>query len=372
MAEVSNFVRVNARLASSGAARREFGRVFFFYPESDLSTAIGSITKAELDERTHLVNQANVYASLAAVDADFDDDVEPYKAAAIHFQQRPYPRNLVTAAWYESGAFAYIWGGAIAVTANTSLDMIELTLAGETLDKTTLGNQATDLSGIAAALETAIQALSGFSTSVEVTLQTAGSVNRLVVKIPPADVDALTSAFAGADAATLGLDDGVAILYPGLPSETIANSLGRVLGLDDSWYWGTLAPAIEDDQTDVLAAASWFSGHPLQLIVGSDDIETLTADETSSTLAMLRDLEYDRVTAIYSAKQDYKPVSLAARFSSVDFAGAATQLTANSNRYPGPRPIRFPRRRRTSSCASGSISIPRCRARRSYPRMELR
>ena len=329
MAEISDFVRVNARLATAGVARRDFGRTLFLYPESDLSTAIADITKAQLDARAKVVNKANVYATLAAVDSDFDDDEISYEASAVYFQQSPYPRNLVTAAWYESGSAAYIWGGEIAATANSTLNTIQLTIAGQTLDESTLGDQSADLTGIAAALASAIQGLSDFSTSVEVALQTSGTVNRLVVKIPTGDVESLTSGFDGADAATLGLDDGVAILYSGIESENIQTGLGRILGLDDSWYWLTFAPAIENDQTDILAAASWGSSHPVQMIVGSiDTSKRWMRTRQRSTLAMLRALEYDRVTGFWSKQHDYKPISLAARMSSVDFAGAATQLTA--------------------------------------------
>ena len=403
MAEVSDFVRVIARLATVGATLREFGRTLFLYRQIDIATALSSITKAQLDSRGIEVNRANVYANLSAVDSAFDDADDPYMAAAVYFQQSPFPRNLVTSAWYEAGAAAYVWGGPIA-TSPTGLETIDLSFAGQTLavsptltqinevggytasdtaltvddgtavmvgdvlvfgtEKATVTAVVSDvvtvtrgagaapiadnadvdidfasrLSLLADRMAAAIQALPNFSSSVEVVLQTAGAVNRIVVKVPISDVAFFLSGFVGIDAATLGLDSAAATMYDGVPAETIRASLDRVYGLDDSGYWLTLAPAIEDDQTDVLAAASWANSNQVQLIVSSNDPDTLTANETSSTLAMLRALEYDRVTGIYSASQDYKAVSLAGRLSSVNFQGAASHLTAKFKALPGTAP----------------------------------
>ena len=107
--------------------------------------------------------------------------------------------------------------------------------------------------------------------------------------------------------------------------------------MNDEWYWLLLAPAIEDVQLDALAAASWVASKQKMLMYSSREADTLDSDETGSTIAMLRALNYPRVAALWSATADYKAVSLAAFLSTVDFEGSATQVTAAFKTLPGTK-----------------------------------
>lgn len=414
MADVSDIVRVNTRLATSGAARREFGRTLFVYRSSDLTTALSAITEAQLIERARELNKVPVFPNQSAVDAAFDENDDPYKAGAIYFQQIPFPRNLLTAAWYESGADTYIWGGEI--TTRQQITDVALSLDGVDLGITTPATAVNNGSGyganitsitvddasvfavgdvvrsgselmhitainanaltvtrdfggtgaialsdddpvtldwgsnlakLATAIETAVRALDGYSASVEVDVQQAAArsgVGRFIMKIPVDDISLTVPVFTGNTAGLIGLDgdgspaagQGGAVHYPGLGVETFTNSLDRIVGLDDSAYWLTLDPALEESEIEALAAASWINARDSGfLLLGSSDVDVFIPGETDSIPARLRALEYDRVAVLWSAKQDYKAVSLAARFSSVDFGAAATQLTAKFKTLPG-------------------------------------
>ena len=303
MAEISDIVRVSARIGSSGVDRAEFGRTFFLYPEIDITTALASITKAILDARKPLVESVPVFSNQTGVAAAFDSAEVPYKTGNVYFQQQPFPRNLLVGSWYAAGAAAYIYGGPIGTTTGLSTPLV--TFAENNL--TLVDFSSDDSAAIAVKLQIAIRALAGFGASgVEVSVLTVGSVSRFVVKVPISDVAAFTSGFAGVSADELGLDVDSALVYAGVSAEDIETSLDRLAGLNDEWYWLTLAPEIEDSQANTLAVASWIASRIKQLVYSSREAATLDTDETGSTIAVLRALNYPRVAAIWSARADYQ------------------------------------------------------------------
>ena len=220
MAEISDIVRVSARLGASGAAQEDFGRPFYLYPASDISTILSSITALELEERATELNKVRVFSNQTGVAAAFDSGDDPYDAGAIFFQQEPFPKNLLVGAWYASGADAYVYGGAIGTL--TGLSAPELSFAGNAL---TLGDiSGDDADDIAVILAAQIVMITGL-TAVSVDVLTVAASSRFIVKIPISDLAAFTSAFAGSSADELGLDSGSAVVYAGLPSESVEDGL---------------------------------------------------------------------------------------------------------------------------------------------------
>ena len=320
MTDITEIVRVNSSFLTSGVTRNEFGRTLFVYPVTSVATAIGSITLAELQEQAkHLT--VRVFANQEDIEAAFDSGDAAYEAGEIYFQQDPFPRNFLAAGWFKSGAEAFIWGGPIGdYSAITAPD---LEFVGEDL---TLGDISSETTAnIATTLQAQLRSLTGIDNA-EVSAHSTPS--RFVIRIPVADLSAAGNlTFSGTSAAALGLDTASTQRFAGTPAEAMGTALSRIAGLNNSWYWLTLATDTEDTDTDVLGAASWVAARPYHLIVGSTEPDALVADEDDSLFARLHALGYDRVTGIWSYTADYKAVALAGTFSSVSFSGSGTLIT---------------------------------------------
>ena len=92
--DISSIVRVTAQVAPQGVLRRDFGRTLFL----------------TIDDTLHPVGGRRVmtFASIREVADVFLPTSEPYQAAAIYFQQVPYPRNLIVARWANAAVDARI------------------------------------------------------------------------------------------------------------------------------------------------------------------------------------------------------------------------------------------------------------------------
>ena len=326
MPEISNIVRVSAILAPQGVLRREFGRTLFLYPAAD---------SPDLDRRARDL-RVNEYASQATVANDYGTTEEAYRAGNIYFQQVPYPRDFLTAAWFEGGAVSQLVGTVPdgPLTAIKALSNTTITVAGQSLsiDLDVTGTGNTGFGNIAAALQTAIRTIADPDLSgATVTYDT----DHFVVSVPSgAD---LGGVFAGAAAGTLGLGE-TAVYQRGTPPETVTEALDRIEAINNSWYWLTLAPAIYTVEASALAVAAWAAPKTVQLVIDNTNMGVLLQNEAASIPAKLSALEYDRTSVVWSRTPDYKAVSLAGRFSSVNFAAPNALITAKFKDLPGTLP----------------------------------
>ena len=332
MTEITDIVRVNSSFLTAGVSRREFGRTLFVYPQTAVSTAIATITLAQIEEQGRELS-VQVFSNQDGVEAAYDSSDPAYEAGSIYFQQDPFPRNFLTAGWFESGADAYVWGGPIG--SYTSLTTTNLIFAGNSLTMGDISSLTAD--EVAVLLQAQLRGINGIANA-EVDVRTVGTDSVFLIKIPIADLAAAGSlAFSGTTAAVLGLDS-EASSFAGASAETMAVGLSRIVGVDNSWYWLTLAQEIEENDTNALLASSWVSSRPYHLIMGSNDLTTVTPNEAASLFARLRAFVYDRVTGIWSRFQDYKAVALAGTFASVSFDGSGSLITAKFRTLTGTTP----------------------------------
>ena len=177
----------------------------------------------------------------------------------------------------------------------------------------------TTLEAVAAAIHSAFvtQITGGFSVSV--------SRGTLVVSVPPQD---LGVGFTDSDESrVLGLSSQAgARMSAGADSETITEALDRLARIDPDFYFVTLAEGIVDTD-DVLEAAAWAASSDRFLLA-----------DTTSVIARLAAPRSPSASAIWSRASDYKAVSLAARFSAVNFEGAQSLITAKFRRLYGTVP----------------------------------
>ena len=324
--DIDSIVRVTAQIAPAGGLHREFGRTLFVYPATDSGSP----------DPQHL--RVNPYTALDGVTGDYAATHDAAIAAGIYFQQRPYPRDFLATGWFEAGSATYLAGvvrsGPPPLATIKGLADSTLTVAGNSL-AVPLGVTGTGTTGydaVAAVLETAVQTIS----NPDLSAATVTYANSAFLVTLPSGGD-LGGQFSGPASDALGLGDGSTYIR-GVASETIAEALARIQSLDDSWYWLTVASSISVDPTDAAAAAAWAEANDVQLILDNTQIGVLTPNETASIPATVSALEYERTAVLWSRTGDYKAVSLAARFSSVDFDAANSLITGKFVSLPGTTP----------------------------------
>ncbi len=189
----------------------------------------------------------------------------------------------------------------------------------------------TTLEAVAAAIQSAfVTRITGGGLSV------SASNGKLIVSVPPQDLGA---GFTDSDESrVLGLSSQVgARTFDGSSSETITQALDRLAQIDPDFYFVTLAEGIVDTD-DVAEAAEWAASNDRFLLADSHEERALELADTTSVIARLAAPGSPSASAIWSRTSDYKAVSLAARFSAVNFGGVQSLITAKFRRLYGTVP----------------------------------
>ena len=188
----------------------------------------------------------------------------------------------------------------------------------------------TTLEAVGAAIQSAFvtQITGGFSVSV--------SRGTLIVSVPPQHIGA---GFTDSDESrVLGLSSQVgARTFDGADSDTITEALDRLAQIDPDFYFVTLSEDILDTD-DVLEAAAWAAANDRFLVADSHEAAALDRADTTSVLARLAARGSPSAAGVWSRTPDYKAVSLAARFSAVNFEGVQSLITAKFRRLFGTAP----------------------------------
>ena len=139
-------------------------------------------------------------------------------------------------------------------------------------------------------------------------------------------------------ASALGLDsDSGGVITQGHTSEAIEEAMDAISGLDDSWYFVAVDSQITTS-ADLIALSRWVQSQPHMLALDMVDEHGLAQGESTSLAAQLSDLEQGRTFLVWSRTRDGKALSLAGRFSSVNFDGPNTLITAKFKSLPGTTP----------------------------------
>ena len=319
--DVSNIVNVTASLRPSASVERALGRTLFLTTDTTLSsTSPGKVRE---------------FASLNEVGDVFGSTTEPYKAAQAYFAQSPYPKNFLVGRVLSSNQAHRLTGGALDVGVfGSAVSDGKITWKSTAADTITVPN----LAGAAAAVQAALRGTSNTDLdAVTVSLTN----NRFVVEWPhTVEIEAtdlfVDSSGGGTDLAelmALRADDG-AVMSVGGGAQSIAAALNEIEDENDSFYFVTAESGMSGTSTmDDISA--WVGANPKLYIAGSAESGALTASEAATRIAILSAAESPRTAAIWSATEDYKDVSLAARFSSVDFTQTNALITAKFKSLPG-------------------------------------
>jgi len=322
MPSIEKIIRVTSQITGGGVLRRDFGILMFVTTDSSIlgtgSNRILAVANAD---------DASVFAA----------GTEPREAMDILYQQIPFPKNCIIGRWINADVAGEIEGVTPAVVASLKAADASWTCLAEDFQADTSG--AADLAAVATIIETELQ------TSVlpqlvaatcvynvtegrfEVTTGTTGALATLTVF-------SATSPAAGTDIAILSGLDSNATLNQGADEETITEALDAIVALNDSPYFITHENTIVDFAT-IDEVNTWVAARPYMYFLDNLESGALVPDESASVLAQLFALQPGRTVGMWSATDDYKAVSFAGRYSSVNFAGANTVITGNLKELPG-------------------------------------
>lgn len=327
MPKISKVVRVTSQITGGGVLRREFGDMMFVtVDDSVLGTGPNRIREiADSDD-------GEIFAL----------DTEPRTAIDILYQQIPFPKNIVVGRWIDEDIPANILG--VAPTTFAILNAIadaSFECKGEDFTAIDL-SVPSDLDGIADAIQVALRTGSDASFAAAICIfnvtenrfeVTTGSVVGAAATLT---VFSTTDPLVGTDVSgLLGLDSGAEI-NQGADEETITEAIEAIVALNDSPYFIT----VDNDITDLGFATmdevrTWVSSRPYMFFMDNFEAGALSPGESASVLAQFFLLQPERVAAMWSATKDYKSLSFAGRFSSVNFAGANTLITGFLKNLPG-------------------------------------
>ena len=310
--DLDSIIRVTATIEPSPASARTFGRTLFAYTGDASGTSRVAIAGARARDL-----RVNRYDGIAAVAEEYATAHVVYEAAAAYFKQVPYPRDLLTVGWHETGAKSYVLGETGLSTATQLTDIKNVgsstfTIAGQdvTVDLNVSGTGDTGFAAVATELQTEIRTVSSPDlSSVVVSYDTTADAYLIDIPIG-VDIGGLPSGEA-AEAVGLGADGAY---YAGVAAETaISATLDRARNEDDSWYWIVLDPALSNSATSE-TVATWASTQAKSAFFDATGTGALVAAETTSQAYDLFDLGYDRTDIIWSNTLDYKAVQCAAVF----------------------------------------------------------
>lgn len=328
MPKISKVVRVTSQITGGGVLRREFGIMMFITTDdSVLGTGPNRIREiADTDD-----------ASIFAL------GTEPRTALDILYQQVPFPKNTIVGRWINSDIPANILG--VTPSSFAILNAIadgSFECKGEDFTGLILTG-ASDLADIAALIQTELRTGSDpdFAAATciynvtdgrfEVTTGTEVGVGATLT------VFSTTDPLVGTDVSgLLGLDAGAEI-NQGADEETITEAIEAIIALNDSPYFITVENTIIDFDT-LDEVRTWVSSRAYSFFMDNFEAISLSPGESTSVLAQFFTLQPERVTAMWSETLDYKSLSLAGRYSSVNFAGANTLITGFLKNLPGTTP----------------------------------
>jgi len=329
MPKIDKIVRVTSQISGGGVLRREFGIMLFITTDNQLGTGGNRIaTVANADDAAAL----------------FDEGTAPREAADILYQQIPYPKNLVLGRWINADIAAELLGQDFASTFAVLNAISDGSFECKGEDFTGLDlTVAVDLAGVAAIIEAALQ---GGADPDFADAQVSFNVAKNRFEVTTGSVvgaSATLSVFSPVDPAVgtdisglLGLDSG-AILNQGADEETITEALDAIIALDDSPYFITVENTITNfDDLDQIRV--WVSSRAYMFFMDNFEAGALIPGETTSVLAQFFAYQPERVAGIWSAEKDYKSLSFAGRYSSVNFSGVNTLITGNLKELPGCLP----------------------------------
>lgn len=335
---VSSVVSVSIAVGAAFPARAGFGVLNIVTNET------GVIGVAE---------RIRTYNSLDGVTADWSSTSEVVAAATAYFSQQPKPTTLKVSTRFETAQAAQLRGGSVADNAanlalfNAITDgSFTISIDGASQDITGLNFSAdTDLSEVADAIETALQAVAtgGFTaatcthdgTRFFINSGTTGATSTIsfLTAVSPATGTDISS--------LLQMRQGESTKTNGFAGETITASLDAIQEKDSDWYGLAFTKEIRDgvvvnSEDAVEAAADWCGARVKVFGNISNDLDVLDSVTTTDIVSVMKTQNQRRTMSVFSSVPDeYPAVSALGRAFTTNFNQPNSTITLKFKQGPG-------------------------------------
>ena len=328
--QISDAVRVTARILPEGVARREFGNTLFLdYSDSVVTTR---------DEAV-LLRSVRTYPDLDALSADAQS-ASVREAANIYFQQVPFPKSLLAGYVIATVQPALLFGVEAGTLAEIEAldDGVALTLNG--VEFTANFDTLSSYADIATELNRGVQTATGYN-GVTCLYDEATGAFQFNVAYPTS----FGTGFAATDAAeTLGIATAATILEGIGTAETPSVALSRIADIDCNFFGIAAAPAVTADFALADSLRDWVAARRLSFLTVIDVFgpDVLVQGEDASIGAQLSAQSGDGIAAFYNGRTldsvDHKGLSYLGRFSSINYDRPNAVINGKFLDLPGTLP----------------------------------
>lgn len=337
--EITEFANVTISVSPTGVAGGNFGILGFLTTDADVNeNSIFPIGSAE---------RSRAYTSIAGVLSDWDAITEVAKAATAFYAATPTPTDFVVHTCFESAQPSTLTGGGhqtfeeLVLIAGGNLGNFTITTdAGVAAIADLDLSGASDLAGIATALESAINTINigsvtvthtGYGFEVKSTLTGATSV------ITFADGDTGAGAVNAAEA--LGLEQHQGKISQGFAAESPVQALGNVVangtdftGLVTHKKYRDITGTDNGNSTEDIA--DWAEANSKIFCNTSNNLSVLSSLDTDILSKLKGKTLRFSLSTFSKTKAQYPSAAVFGRAASVNFSGINTTITLNLKQIP--------------------------------------
>lgn len=290
------------------------------------------------------------YESITEVGNDFAATTEEFKAAETYFSQSPRGQKIAISRLADVAATSAKLVGLALVSNLAYFQAItdgefKATIDGDAQDITGLNfTAAVDLDGVAAIIETALQAVGtggytlatctydSLANKFTITSGTTGATStiaQLATVTTPAGTD-----ISGPTNTGLNMQSGVVTNGVDAASD-IVSKIQAIQAASDEWYGLMFTNGIRDN-SDVIDTATYIESQFKIFGTVSNNAEVLDSSVSDDIISQLQALTFARTFANYSSfTAQYSESSVFARMFGVDFQAANSTITMNLKNLPG-------------------------------------
>lgn len=322
---LDNIVRVSDSIQAVGALRRVFGIALLITNDSSkLGTGADRIA---------------VYSDFQTLAKDFAVGTEPYNGGQKWFSQSPFPRNLVVGRWVDVASAASLQGTLVTQTpaqfeALTDTGALKISINGSSVEATVDFTGVTSYADVATKIQAALTGAGATvtvtyvatATAFKITTTNTGNTANVGYAVEPTSGTDL-SPLLKLDAASAG------VIFAGKDAETITEAFEAILGLNDSFYFVMLAHNLTSD-TNINTLSDFIETGRYMFSTVDNSSTVIVPGDNSSISYQLSLKAPSRTWITYNKANDYSDMSIAARFSSVDFNSGNSVITGKFKQLP--------------------------------------
>lgn len=297
------------------------------------------------------------YSSLAGVALDFGTSADEYLAAQRYFAQVPAPTQIYVGRWAKTATPGILRGGTLSAAQQAMGNFTAIANGGFKINLDGAGvtnitginlTGAANLNAVAALIQTAVRAIGtgGFTLATVTwnavlgqfsiasgTTGAASTASATIAPIAGTDLGPLLNLTAGT----------LTYLVGGLAAES-AVACATVFDTQVTTPWYGLAfavPAADISISDYLAVAAYIEGSPASsgnahfFFVTSNEAAAIVSPDTTTLIAQLKALNYNRSGAQWASAALHVAVSMAGRILTVNAAGSNTTINLMYKQEPG-------------------------------------